>query len=189
MPRINLLPWREQLRKERQKNFSLAAAAAVALGAGIWFLYSTHVENNITYQTERNEFLKKEIAVLDEQIAEIINLEAQKERLLARMAIIEELQKSRPQIVHLFDELVRTLPDGVQLTSVVQNGDRLEIKGVAQSSSRISSYMRNIDASEWLGNPDLGVVEVSADGRRRNARFTLFASQRQPGATDAEASQ
>ncbi len=189
MPRINLLPWREQLRKERQKNFSLAAAAAVVLGVGTWFLYSNHVENKITYQHQRNEFLNKEIALLDEQIAEIINLEARKEKLLARMEIIEQLQKSRPQIVHLFDELVKTLPEGVYLTSIIQNGDRLEIKGVAQSSSRISSYMRNIDASDWLGNPDLGVVEVAADGRRRNARFTLFATQKRPADASEGASQ
>ncbi len=189
MPRINLLPWREELRKERQKNFSLSAVAAVVLGAGVWFLYSNHVEGNIEYQHARNEFLKKEIALLDEQIAEIIDLEAQKEKLLARMKIIEELQKSRPQIVHLFDELVKTLPEGVYLTSIVQNGTRLEIKGVAQSSSRISSYMRNIDGSDWLGDPDLGVVEVADDGRRRNARFTLFANQKQPSEDEEVASQ
>lgn len=189
MPRINLLPWREELRKERQKNFSLSAVAAVLIGAGVWFLYSNHVESNIEYQHQRNEFLMQEIKLLDEQIAEIIDLEAQKERLLARMKIIEELQKSRPQIVHLFDELVKTLPEGVYLTSIVQNGDRLELKGVAQSSSRISSYMRNIDASDWLRDPDLGVVEVASDGRRRNARFTLFANQTQPAETQETASQ
>lgn len=190
MPRINLLPWREELRKERQKNFSLAAAAAVALGALVWFTFSQHVDNQIAYQNARNEFLKAEIARLDEQITEIINLEAQKERLLARMEIIEQLQKSRPQIVHLFDELVKTLPEGVQLVSVTQSGNRLEIKGIAQSSSRISSYMRNIDASEWLGDPDLGVVEVANEGRRRNARFTLFANQKQPGSeSEQEASE
>ncbi len=180
MPRINLLPWREELRKERQKNFSLAAVAAVALGVGVYLLYSNHVDNKIEYQQSRNAFLEAEIARLDEQITEIINLEAQKERLIARMEIIEELQKSRPQVVHLFDELVRTLPEGVQLTSVVQTGDRLEIKGVAQSSSRISNYMRNIDASGWMGDPDLGVVEVSEQGRRRTAAFTLFATQKHP---------
>ena len=189
MPRINLLPWREELRRERQKNFSMAAVAAVVLGAGVFMLYSRHVDNQIAYQQSRNDFLNEEIKKLDQQIAEIIDLEAQKERLIARMEIIGQLQKSRPQIVHLFDELVETLPDGVYLTSVVQTGDRLEIKGVAQSSSRISSYMRNIDASEWLGDPDLGVVEVAAEGRRRSARFTLFANQKAPSAGDEEASE
>ncbi len=180
MPRINLLPWREELRKQRQKNFSLAAIGAVILGVGVFLVYSNYISNEIEYQQARNQFLESEIARLDKQINEIIDLEARKERLLARMEIIEELQKSRPQVVHLFDELVRTLPEGVQLTSVVQTGDRLEIKGVAQSSSRISNYMRNIDASDWMGDPDLGVVEVSEQGRRRTATFTLFATQKHP---------
>ncbi len=180
MPRINLLPWREELRKQRQKNFSLAAVAAVALGAAVYLFYNNMINNEIEYQQVRNQYLEKEITLLDEQINEIIDLEAQKERLLARMQIIEQLQKSRPQVVHLIDELVRTLPEGVQLTSVVQTGDRLEIKGVAQSSSRISNYMRNIDASDWMGDPDLGVVEVSDQGRRRTAIFTLFAKQKNP---------
>ncbi len=187
MPRINLLPWREELRKQRQKNFSLAAVGAVVLGVLVYLLYSNHISNEIEYQEARNQFLENEIARLDEQINEIIDLEARKERLLARMEIIEQLQKSRPQVVHLMDELVQTLPEGVQLTAVTQTGNRLEIKGVAQSSSRISNYMRNIDASDWIGNPDLGVVQVSEQGRRRSATFTLFATQQQPGNENEEA--
>ncbi|NNF52205.1 MAG: PilN domain-containing protein [Gammaproteobacteria bacterium] len=189
MPRINLLPWRDELRKQRQKNFSLAAVAAVAMGAVVYLLYNNSINSSIEYQQVRNQFLEAEIALLDEQINEIIDLEAQKERLLARMAIIEQLQKSRPQVVHLIDELVATLPEGVQLTSVAQSGDRLEIKGVAQSSSRISNYMRNIDASDWMGDPDLGVVEVSDQGRRRTAIFTLFATQENPQLSAEEGSE
>ena len=143
-------------------------------------------------QNERNDLLKTEIAALDKRIEEILDLEAKKERLLARMEIIEQLQRSRPEIVHVFDELVRTLPDGVRLTSVKQSGRRLEIKGDAESNTRVSAFMRNIDKSKWLTQPDLEVVEVRAAGTRqkksagpvetgefagRSSQFTVYANQ------------
>jgi len=186
MPRINLLPWREEQRKQRLKNFGIAAAAAVAVGIGV-VLYA-HVTANrfIAYQNQRNKFLETQIATLDKQIAEIKELEATKERLLARMQIIEQLQRSRPEVVHLFDELVRRLPDGVYLKSVKQTGNRLSIKGVAQSSTRVSALMRNIDSSQWLTDPGLDVVETKEEGRARSSEFTIFASQvTQAGDLDA----
>lgn len=177
MPRINLLPWREEQRKQRLKNFGIAAATAVAVGIGV-VLYAYVTANRfIAYQESRNKFLDREIATLDKQIAEIKELEATKERLLARMQIIEQLQRSRPEVVHLFDELVRRLPDGVYLKSVKQTGNRLSIKGVAQSSTRVSAFMRNIDSSEWLTDPGLDVVETVEQGRARSSEFTIFASQ------------
>ena len=185
MPRINLLPWRDELRKQRQRNFTIAAAAAVVVGISVIFLTRLTFGNMIENQNERNDLLKSEIAGLDKQITEINGLENQKERLLARMEIIERLQQSRPEIVHLFDELARTLPDGVYLTSVKQSGRNLEIAGSAESSTRVSTYMRNIDASDWLTDPGLIKVETQERERGRNAQFAVTA--RQVGETaDAE---
>src|SRR5678815_3478687 len=177
MPRINLLPWREEQRKQRLKNFGIAALTAVALGVATVLYAHATVNRFIAYQESRNKYLEGEIATLDKQIAEIKELEATKERLLARMQIIEQLQRSRPEVVHLFDELVRRLPDGVYLKSVKQTGNRLSIKGVAQSSTRVSALMRNIDSSEWLTDPGLDVVETVDQGRTRSSEFTVFASQ------------
>ena len=174
MPRINLLPWREQERKIRRREFSVAAGAAVfaavivALGGKV--VYSSWIDA----QTEKNNLLKKEIVKLDAQIADIQDLESRKQRLVARMEIIEKLQRKRPEIVHQFDELVRTVPDGVYLTSIKQSGNKLEIKGVAQSSTRVSTFMRNIDSSVWMDNPELQVVEAAKDSPTGGSSFTLF---------------
>jgi type IV pilus assembly protein PilN len=129
----------------------------------------------IQHQRERNDYLTAQIAELDKQIEEINGLDAQKSRLLARMEIIETLQRSRPEIVHVFDEVVRLLPEGVYLTYLKQSGTRFELRGVAQSSTRVSSFMRNIEASEWLADPALQIVETRAAG---GSSFTLFANQR-----------
>jgi type IV pilus assembly protein PilN len=177
MPRINLLPWREEQRKQRLKNFGIAAGSAVAVAVATVLYAHLTVSRFIDYQDARNKYLQTEITTLDKQIAEIQELETTKERLLARMQIIEQLQRSRPEVVHIFDELVRRLPDGVYLKSVKQTGNRLSIKGVAQSSTRVSALMRNIDASEWLTDPGLDVVETKEQGRSRNSEFTIFASQ------------
>ncbi|HSN69888.1 MAG TPA: PilN domain-containing protein [Steroidobacteraceae bacterium] len=174
MPTINLLPWRDAERKRRRQEFMLGTVAALA-GAGlVWLLVNWQFESAIEYQNGRNQYLRNEIAELDKQITEILGLEQQKQRLIARMEIIEQLQRSRPEVVHLFDQLVRTLPEGVYLTSVVQNNKRLQLKGVAQSSTRVSTYMRNLDASEWLENPALEVVQTTGDA---GANFTLYANQ------------
>ena len=177
MPRINLLPWREEQRKERQQNFLISAAGAVLTGIVTIMLVSWTFDRFISYQNQRNDILNNEIALLDKKIEEIKGLERQKERLLARMEIIEQLQKSRPEVVHLFDEMVRTLPDGVYLTSLKQVDRRLEIKGVAESTTRVSAYMRNIDVSEWLENPGLQVIETVEVGPKKNAEFGLTARQ------------
>ncbi|MEE8464058.1 MAG: PilN domain-containing protein [Gammaproteobacteria bacterium] len=177
MPRINLLPWREDQRKERQQNFLVASAGAVLIGIVTIMLVSWTFDRFIRYQNQRNDILTREIALLDEKIEEIKGLERQKERLLARMEIIERLQKSRPEVVHLFDELVHTLPDGVYLTSLKQSNRRLEIKGVAESTTRVSAYMRNIDVSEWLENPGLQVIETVEVGPQKKAEFGLTARQ------------
>ncbi|MEZ5564112.1 MAG: PilN domain-containing protein [Gammaproteobacteria bacterium] len=191
MPRINLLPWRAELQTRRRNQFFIGLGAALA-AAGLAVLASNLVMNGIiSEQTERNDLLKDEIAKLDDRIAEILDLETKKDRLLARMEIIEQLQRSRPEVVHVFDELVKTLPDGVRLTEVKQSGHRLEIKGSAESNTRVSAFMRNIDKSKWLTKPDLEVVEVhDSSSRKKNAGpvetgefvgrsslFTVYANQ------------
>ena len=177
MPRINLLPWREEQRQKRKKDFLMALGVAVSIGAVVVFLAKMTYQGWIDDQRARNDLLKEEIAALDKQIDEILGLENQKERLLARMEIIEQLQRSRPESVHLFDELVNTLPEGVYLTEVTQSGRRVQIKGAAQSSTRVSALMRNIDASEWLRDPGLDVVQTVDSGPARNSEFTVFAQQ------------
>jgi len=192
MPNINLLPWRAELRAKRRNQFFIGLGASVG-AAGLAVLASNFVmEGIIGNQNSRNDLLKTEIAALDKRIAEILDLEAKKERLLARMEIIEQLQRSRPEIVHVFDELVRTLPDGVRLVSIKQSASRLEIKGDAESNTRVSAFMRNIDKSKWLTQPDLQVVEVREAGAKakkgsgpvetgefagRSSQFTVYASQ------------
>jgi len=177
MPRINLLPWRQQQRAQRQKEFGLFSLGAVLAALAVTLFTSWGVSASIDRQRERNELLKTEIAELDRQITEILGLEAQKQRLLARMEIIERLQRSRPEVVHVFDQLARTLPEGVYLTQVKQTEKRLEIKGVAQSSTRVSTFMRNIEASPWLQDPQLQLVETKRGGGP-GAEFTLFATQK-----------
>lgn len=177
MPRINLLPWREADRKKRQRDFGVAmgggVVTAVAVVLATIFAFSQMISN----QEDRNRRLTDEIAELEKSIKEIDGLEAQKERLLARMEIISELQKSRPEIVHLFDELVRQLPEGVYLTGMKQTGASVEIRGVAQSSTRVSALMRRIDASEWLADPEVDRVETTTAGASRQAEFIVNLKQ------------
>lgn len=182
MPRINLLPWRAEDRKRRQKNFAIASLVAIVLGGLIMWLVNTGIQGRIDYQGARNQRLQQEIATLDEHIKEIRNLRVRKERLLARMAAIDDLQKARPEVVFLFDQLVKVTPQGVFLTEFTQNGRSLLFKGVAESSTRVSTLMRNIAASRTLAEPRLQVVQsgqaqrgVATSGRR--AEFTLAARQ------------
>ena len=173
MPRINLLPWREQERKVRRREFMVAAAAAV-IAAGIFVMGGKLMYRSWTdSQNAKNNLLNKEIVKLDAQIADIQDLENRKHRLVARMEIIEKLQRKRPEIVHLFDEIVKTVPDGIYLTGIKQNGNKLEIHGVAQSSTRVSTFMRNIDSSVWMDNPVLQVVESAKDSAAGGSNFTL----------------
>jgi type IV pilus assembly protein PilN len=187
MPRINLLPWREAERKKRQRDFGVAmAGGVVAAIVGIlltMFVYSQMIDN----QESRNARLTAEIVELQKDITEIDGLERQKERLLARMEIIEQLQQSRPEIVHLFDEMTRQMPEGVYLTGMKQTGSRVEIRGIAQSSTRVSALMRQIDSSEWMADPDVDKVETTQSGASRQAAFVLYLKQvRQGGDMEEE---
>lgn len=182
MPSINLLPWREAERKKRQRDFGVALGAAVVAAIAVIILTMFAFSQMISAQQDRNARLTAEIAELEKSITEIDNLERQKERLIARMEIIEQLQKSRPEIVHLFDELTRQLPEGVYLTSMRQTGSRVEIRGVAQSSTRVSALMRQIDASEWLTDPEVERVETTQSGNSRQSEFVVYLKQQRAGA-------
>ncbi len=176
MPRINLLPWRDEQRKERKLGFLVAlgggtVAAGVAVFAG-YLMFGSMIDA----QDARNETLRTEIKQLDKQIEEINNLESAKQKFIARMEIIEKLQRSRPEVVHLFDEIVKQLPDGVYLTSVKQQAKRVKFEGVAQSSTRVSTFMRNIEGSDWLKHAELEVIETKS-GQGIGSSFTLFADQ------------
>jgi type IV pilus assembly protein PilN len=177
MPRINLLHWRTELRQRRKKEFLVALAGTLLVAAGSVYLSKLTVQGWTAAQQGRNEILRGEIAVIDKQIAEIDGLTAQKDRLLARMRVIDQLQRSRPEIVHLFDELVNAMPEGVNLVEVVQRGDRVELQGIAQSSTRVSALMRNIDDSDWLREPGLDIVQAVRQGVDRNSQFKVFALQ------------
>ena len=173
MTRINLLPWREQLRKERERRFYTAAAGAALLMVLVVVYVHFHIAGLIEGQEARNRYLRQVIAEVDRQIKEIQDLEAQKERLLARMRIIERLQGQRPQEVRLFDELVRAVPEGLYLTRLEQEGARVTLEGLAESNARVSAFMRNLDASDWFERPTLAVIEAQGPEERRVSRFQL----------------
>ena len=176
MPRINLLPWRDEQRKERKLKF-LVWLGGAALGAcvltGVGYML---MDSMVSAQEARNSRLGEEIAVLDRQIEKINSLEADKARFISRMVVIEKLQRSRPEIVHIFDEISKQMPDGVYLTAITQSGTRLKFEGVAQSSTRVSTFMRNIDGSSYLKNPELDIVQTKSDkDAATGASFVLFA--------------
>ena len=187
MPRINLLPWREELRQKRKKEFALAVVAAVLVGAALTFGTKVYYKGLIDSQESRNDTLRAEIAALDKQIADIETFEAEKRRLLDRMEIIQELQQSRPESVHLLDELATVPPNGVYLAAVTQEGRNVDLTGVAQSTQRISSMMRNVDDSAWLRTPQVGRIVTSGSGPGAESEFEMRVQQ-VPTSTDEEAS-
>jgi len=162
MARINLLPWRTERRKQREREFYMLLLAAGVSGLLALFALIGWMGARIDNQTQRNTYLTNEIKSLDKQIEEIKELDKTKSQLLTRKAIIEQLQSNRSQMVHLFDEMVKTVPDGVRLTSLKQAGDVLTLEGVAESNARVASYMRNIDTSPWMGRTDLRKIENKA---------------------------
>ena len=176
MPRINLLPWREFERKRKRQEFMAAALAAVVVALLVGLVLRMQYSAAIDHQNARNQYLDSQIELLNNQITEILDLEKQKQRLKERIDVIQKLQSSRPEAVHLFDQMVRLLPEGVHLTSVKQTDRRIQFKGIAESSTRVSAFMRNIDGSEWLKDPALEIIETkgSADA---GANFVLYANQ------------
>lgn len=187
MARINLLPWRAERRKLRQKEFmtmlGLAGAAALLLSFLIVMYYNGQIEG----QQIRNQYLRDQIVLVDQQIKEIEELDKKKANLLARKQVIEELQASRSQMVHLFDELVRTIPEGVRLNSIKQNGQTLTLDGLAQSNARVSSYMRNLEESGWMANPDLSIIEAKGEDKGLPNVFSLKVTLKSPNSDAAAA--
>ncbi len=176
MARINLLPWREDLRKERRKQFAFIAAGSAVLMLLVILLVHVRVNGMIDDQDSRNNYLQQQITEVESKIKEIENLENKKQQLLARMRVIEQLQGNRSEIVHIFEELAKAVPDGLYLNSVKQNGRSFTINGMAQSNARVSSFMRNLDASAWFQNPVLDVIESAAGTDAHLRNFTMRVS-------------
>ena len=186
MARINLLPWRVERRKQRQKEFAtmlgLSALGAVLLS----FLIVSFYNGQISGQNERNQFLRDRITEVDKQIVEIEALDKEKARLLARKEVIEQLQANRSQMVHLFDSLVRTIPDGVILTSIKQDSEMLTLEGRSQSNARVSTYLRNLEGSGWMTNPDLSIIEAKGTDKGLPYMFRLQVKLANPNAPKDE---
>lgn len=186
MARINLLPWRAERRKLRQKEFLTMLGLSALAGVVLWFLINTYYNNQISGQTERNTYLHDQITQIDKQLTEIDELDKKKSKLLARKVVIEQLQANRSQMVHLFDSLVRTIPDGVILTSIKQEGDKLTLEGRSQSNARVSTYMRNLEGSGWMTKPDLSIIEAKAGDPSLPYTFTLSVLLANPNAPKDE---
>ena len=186
MARINLLPWRAERRKLRQKEFMTMLGLAALAGVVLWFLVNMYYNNQISGQNERNAFLQGEIAKVDGKIKEIEELDKKKAKLLARKEVIEQLQANRSQMVHLFDSLVRTIPDGVILSSIKQEGEKLTLQGLSQSNARVSTYMRNLEGSGWMTKPDLSIIEAKGDNKGLPFEFTLAVTLANPNAPKDE---
>jgi type IV pilus assembly protein PilN len=187
MARINLLPWREQLREERKQRFLASLGAVLFVAAGTVFLAGQYLDSAIEHQNARNQFINKQIAQLDERIKEISELKARRQQLLERMKIIQDLQGNRPIIGRIFDQMVRTLPDGVHFTAVKKVDKSISIVGAAESNNRVSNLMRNMDASDWLTSPNLTEVKAVTAGAVDQANtFQLTVQQTQPESEAAE---
>ncbi len=194
---INLLPWREERRKQRQNEFIAMLAFAALLAGLIFWLWKGMVEGDIADQQTRNNHIQSEIAKLDTQIKEINELQRRRDQLVARMTVIQELQGNRPTIVYVFDQLVRTLPEGVYYTLVERTGDSYRIEGVAESNNRISRLMRNLAASDWFVEPNLLNVNALEESQRAAAgedsaqanTFVLTVKQGSPRGDEKEAGQ
>jgi len=178
MSGINLLPWREEARKKSQQHFVMSIVGAIAVGAAVVGAGYTYMEGRISYQEERNAYIQSEINNLDKALEEIKTLDANRKALLDRIAVIERLQSTRPGIVHLFDEMVNSLPKGLYLTQLKQEDNKIKLVGKAESSARVSSYMNRLNASPWLSSSDLNTIQVDSENGDNNLRyFSLTVTQ------------
>jgi type IV pilus assembly protein PilN len=173
MAHINLLPWRAALRKQKKNDFFISVGiftGAMAVAVAVVHLYMAGLIDN---QISRNNVLKNEIRLVEAKIEEIKNLEKQKEQLLARMRVIEELQSNRPAVVHLLDEIAKIIPDGMYIEKLEQKGNKITIEGTAQSNARVSAFMRALEESPWLSKPSLEVINTKSSGARKSRSFKL----------------
>ncbi|HET8801819.1 MAG TPA: PilN domain-containing protein [Marinobacter sp.] len=180
MAKINLRPWREELRAEKQKQFLVMILGAAIIAGGLTFLWKSDMDSRIAYQQSRNAYIETATKKLDQQIKEIESLKRKRDELLARMQVIQDLQGKRPVIVRVFDELVRTLPDGLYYTDLKRTGDRLDIVGMAESNSRVSALMRQLEESEWFADPNLSNVSAADSRRAGYSQFSLSVQQKTP---------
>lgn len=189
MARINLRPWREELRAEKQRQFLVMLAGALIVGAGLVFLWKSHVQGLIEHQQSRNNYIENAMEDLEEKISEIEDLKERREELLSRMQVIQDLQGQRPVIVRAFDQMVQTLPDGLFYTELEKEGEQVSIVGMAESNSRISSLMRNFERSDWFAEPNLTNVSAADEKRSGYSRFNLSVKQVVPDDNEAESEQ
>jgi type IV pilus assembly protein PilN len=183
MAKINLLPWREQRREQQRKEFLAVLGAVAAAGVLVALIGHLLINGQIDYQNERNQYLKTHIAALDKQVAEIKELQARRSQLIDRMKVIQDLQGTRPLIVRIFDEIVRTLPDGVYFRGMDRVGQVITIRGTAESNNRVSSLMRRLDASEWFSEPTLKGVKANPGFGEQANDFDLTVKVSVPGVT------
>jgi type IV pilus assembly protein PilN len=187
MVKINLLPWREELRKKRQQDFIAGIGAGIVATCLLLVLVYMYIEGMKEYQGRRNTMLQSEITILDKRIQEIKDIEEKKNKLLTKIEVIQKLQESRPEVVHLFDEMAKTTPEGTYLTKFAQIGDTLTLEGKAESNARVSAYMRAIDSSPWLNTSVLGVIKGEGKNNGEMNDFTLTAKQGKKTADKAQA--
>lgn len=192
MPRINLLPWRDTLKKEREIRFFIITGLSLALAGIVVLMVHLYMVNQLEYQQRRNNYLKAEIKKADAQLKKIKQLKKKKKNLIERMDIIQKLEESRSNIVHLFDEIVKQVPEGVYFTSLKQRGTQITLEGVAQSEARVSSLMENVEASKWLTNPKIIIIRTanmkpkSSYKKRRISNFKLVVTQTMPQPEDKD---
>jgi len=180
MAKINLLPWRAERRKQRQKEFGTMLGLAAAIAVGLSLLIVLYYNGQISGQNNRNTYLNEEIANIEKQLLEIQDLDKKKADLLSRKKAIECLQGRRSLMVHLFDDLVRTIPDGVKLSGIEQDGSKLTVNGSSQSNARVSAYMRNLQVSGWMGQPELTIIEARGGDKGLPYQFSLVTTIRNP---------
>lgn len=189
MARINLLPWRERLREERKREFISVMIGVLIIAGGLIFLVDRYFRSEINAQVARNEFVRAEIRLLDARVAQITQLQQQKQEIRARMNVIQDLQGSRPVIVRIFDELVKTLPQGVYYTRLNRVGEDESIEGVAESYAQLTELMRRLDSSDWFADPDLRIIQArDGTGFTQNAAnaFTLNLTLETPRQAEVE---
>ena len=186
MARINLLPWREQLREERKKRFLLALVVSVMIGGAVVFVGDLIVSSSVSAQASRNQYLQSHIKKLNKSITEIKDLRKKREQLLERMEVIQSLQGNRPVSVRVFDQLARVVPKGVYFKTVSMNGSTMKLVGIAESNNQISELMRNFDNSEWFTDPNLTAVRKVSDNGERQNEFDLTIQQTTPDSTEEE---
>lgn len=181
MTQINLLPWREELRAELKKQFILILIVALAIGVGIVYAVETRVQAQITVQKKRISFIQAETKILEKAIEEIKELQKKREQLISRMEVIQDLQGNRSIIVHHFDDLVRTLPDGVYFTQMNKKGKKFNIEGIAETNNRVSNLMRELTASSWFTKPNLAEVKATDEEvEASSSQFVLSVLESKP---------